>query len=76
MGFNPLDATPNGIAMGVIGWAWSIIMNIAASRLPGWRCILIVFGLLFPMTVTIMTGKQPSDNKSSMLGAYYGFYSY
>lgn len=76
MGFNPLETTLIGIPTGVIGWTWSIVLNIAASRLPGWRCVLIVFALLFPMTAAILMWKLPSGNKSSLLGAYYGFYSY
>ncbi|KAI1379313.1 putative allantoate permease [Hypoxylon crocopeplum] len=76
MGFSTLDTTLLGVPTGVVGTLWSLAMNIIASRLPGWRCILIVFAITFPMTTAILMWKLPSDNKLSLLGAYYGFYSY
>ncbi|KAK6953917.1 hypothetical protein Daesc_003879 [Daldinia eschscholtzii] len=76
MGFSPLDTTLLGMPTGVIATAWSIILNFVASRFPGWRCVLIVLAIFFPMATAILMWKLPSDNKLSLLGAYYAFYSY
>ncbi|KAI1387986.1 putative allantoate permease [Hypoxylon trugodes] len=76
MGFSTLDTTLLGVPTGVVGTLWSLILNITASRLPGWRCVLIVIAIMFPMASAILMWKLPSDNKLSLLGAYYAFYSY
>lgn len=76
LGFNPLITTLLGTPTGVIATVWSLLFNIAASRLPGYRCLLIVISIIFPIVSAILLWQLPQDNKSNLLGAYYAFYSY
>ncbi|KAL4879120.1 major facilitator superfamily domain-containing protein [Aspergillus karnatakaensis] len=76
LGFTPLETTLLGVPTGVVSTIWSILFNIAASRLPGYRCILIFIAILFPMVSAICLWRLPQDNKVALLGPYYAFYSY
>lgn len=76
LGFDPLETTLLGVPTGVIATIWGILFNIVSSRLPGYRCILIVISILFPMVSAICLWKLPQDNKVALLGPYYAFYSY
>lgn len=76
LGYTPLTTTLLGIPTGVISTIWSLLFNIAASRLPGYRCALIVLSICFPMVAAICMWQLPGGNKLSLLGAYYAFYSY
>ena len=76
LGFDPLETTLLGVPTGVIGTIWSIIFNILTSRLPGYRCVLIVISLLFPILAAVLLWQLPRDDKVALLGPYYAFYSY
>ncbi|KAF5013811.1 hypothetical protein FDECE_230 [Fusarium decemcellulare] len=76
LGFNPLETALLGVPTGVIATIWSILFNIAAGRLPGYRCVLIVFSICFPMIAALCMWQLPQGNKLDLLGAYYAFYSY
>ncbi|QKX60221.1 uncharacterized protein TRUGW13939_07364 [Talaromyces rugulosus] len=76
LGFTPLQTTLLGIPTGVVGTLWSIICNILASRLPGYRCALIFCAIMFTMVCAICLWKLPQTNKVALLGPYYAFYSY
>lgn len=76
LGYSPLETVLLGVPTGVVATVWSILFNIAASRLPGYRCVLIFVSILFPMAAAISMWQLPLDQITSRLGAYYGFYSY
>ncbi|CAG9976889.1 unnamed protein product [Clonostachys byssicola] len=76
LGFEPLITTLLGVPTGVVGTLWSLLFNIAASRLPGYRCTLIVVSIIFPTISAVLLWQLPSANKVNLLGAYYAFYSY
>ncbi|KAL5338748.1 allantoate permease [Aspergillus crustosus] len=76
LGFTPLEITLLGVPTGVVATIWSIAFNVAASRLPGYRCILIFTAILFPMVSAICLWRLPQDNRVTLLGPYYAFYSY
>lgn len=76
LGFDPLTTTLLGVPTGVIGTIWSIIFNVTSSRLPGYRCVLIVISLFFPMVSALCLWQLPQADKVALLGPYYAFYSY
>lgn len=65
-----------GLPTGVVFTIRSLLFNIAASRLPGYRCILIGFSICFPMIAALCLWQVPEGNNANLLGAYYAFYSY
>lgn len=76
LGFSVLHTTLLGIPTGVIATIWQIILGNLSARLKGWRCAIIAVSVLFPLTCAVLMWQLPRDNKMSLLGAYYGFYSY
>ncbi|KAJ5100378.1 hypothetical protein N7456_006430 [Penicillium angulare] len=76
LGFTPLQTTLIGVPTGVVATIWSILVNIIASRLPGYRCVIIFIAILFPMVASLCMWQLPQGNKETLLGPYYAFYSY
>ena len=76
LGFDPPTTTLLSVPTGVIGTIWSIVFNFATSRLPGYRCILIVISLLFLMVSSLEPLATTQVDKVAVLGPYYAFNSY
>ena len=82
LGFTPLQTTLLGVPTGVVATLWSLLFNIASSKLPGYRCILIFISILFPMTAALclwqlqLPNSKTHTSKIALLGPYYAFYSY